>query len=65
MFDDAVTDSSVSVERIQKFGTFKFSSFPQCHGGNACKKEGKNYLFIPLNLYFNIKRRIELVQEHH
>jgi hypothetical protein len=39
MFDDAVTDLSVSAELIQKIGTFNCASFPQCHGWNACKKE--------------------------
>jgi len=45
MFEDAVTDSSVSVELIQKIRTFNCASFPQCRGWNAGKKkEGKNCL---------------------
>jgi hypothetical protein len=45
MFDDAVTDSSVSVELIQKFWTFNCASFPKCRGWNACKK-GKKKWFV-------------------
>jgi len=39
MFEDAVTDSSVSVELIQKIRTFNCASFPQCRGWNAGKKK--------------------------
>jgi len=44
-FHDAVTDSSVSAEPIQKTGTFKCAIFTQCHGGNACKKGGKIFVY--------------------
>lgn len=45
MFDDAVTDSSVSAELIQKIGTFNCASFPQCHGWYAYKRRKKLFVY--------------------
>jgi len=55
MFYDAVTDSSVSAEQIQKIGTFKCASFPRCHGGNARKKEGKKLFVYTFKFVLNYK----------